>query len=256
MKNLRPNQFTYIHPKNIEPLINNLKIPRIHIDRKLQKIQADVHDSEICELVLNEKTGNYILVGGYTSYYAYLENRNNNQLILCKTYDKLNESERYLLTLDWIFKNRIIDWHDRNQIIVKLHHEFNMTISEIANFLLKPAKVIKYYLKAPPQYSQRSKEMNAEGTINKIWLEAFKHRHNKEFLTEIILYKTQHITDQQLTFIGWMRGNRIKFEMHNLTSEQEHILMEKALSLKDDFLLEIKQTINSMRRENGEPPVF
>jgi hypothetical protein len=256
MSRVRPNELMYINLGNIQPFISNLSIPSIQINRKIKKLAQENYDSELCELVFCKEKGKHLLVGGYTAYYAYSNQYNENRLVPCKIYYKLSEAEKYIVTLEWMFQNRIIDWNNRNNIVAALCTRFNIVTSDLAKHLNKENKTIQYYLDPDKRYEARARQTGKEGLINKINLESFQHVHNKHYLSKLVLEGNVHITDQQLTFIRWMRVNGVQFEKCGLTIQQEFLLIEKARSLKADFLHDVKRTINKMRGDNGDPPAF
>jgi len=252
----RPNEWLYIPLKSMVPYVVDLDIPKAQMKREINKIEKENNASSMPEVIFNNASGDYLVVGGYTTFYAYAKVANPNRLIPCKAFYELQEDEKYLLTLDWMMKNRVDNWYSRHKIITKLIVNFAYTEKELASFLNKEPKDIKFYLASPANIQTEAIRQGKESIINKIYLTPFKNNHNKDYLYINILYLGQHVTDDQLKFIGWMRGNGINFEERGLTLEQEHQLIDRALNLKDDFLNDIRVMINIMRMSNRDDPIF
>lgn len=135
--------------------------------------------------------------------------------------------------------------------------EFQYTENGLAAFLSKPKKNIQFYFDPPSHIETETVRQNKEYLINKIYyLENFVHDYNKEYLAIRIIYFDENVTADQLKFIGWLRGTSIKFEEWNLTLEQEHLLIDSALHLKQNFLDRTREIINEMRINNGDEPMF
>lgn len=241
----RPNELIYINLGSMEPFVKDLDIPKTQLKQEKKKLLAESNSSILPEVVFNRATGKYLVVGGYTTYYAYLDIINSNKLIPCKAFYHLAEDERYLLTLDWVLKNKVDNWYNRHDIITKLKVDFNYTKEELGTFLSKKTSYFNFYLDPPSNIKNITINQKRESTINKINREAFKHSHNKDYLYILVLHYGVPITDEQLKFIRWLRGNGIRFESCNLTLEQEHQLIDKALHLKEDFLNDIRMIIEA-----------
>jgi hypothetical protein len=252
----RPNEIMYINIGSLKPFVENLNIPETQMQRTREKISKEKYASDLCEVVFNKKKGQYLVVGGYTTCYAYREVYAENLLIPCKVFYHLPKKELYLLTLEWMFKNNVTDWYNRHQIILKLHIQFHCSISELGTFFNKKANDIRFYLEPPESVKAETNFQRKERIINKISLAAFKHEHNKYYLYDLVLYKNVHVTGDHLIYMAWIRSNGIKFEECDLTPEQEHTLINRAIHLKRDFLNEIKRSIDEMRDRNGDPPIF
>lgn len=154
-----------------------------------------------------------------------------------------------------MMKNGVSDWYNRHEVITKLIDEFDYTKLDLALILCKDNTDIQFYLNPPKKVESETIRQGKEKIINKISLEAFKHDYNKDYLYNLILRLGKNITLDQLKYIGWMRGNGIKFEERYLTPHQEQQLIEKALHVKEDFLSQIRVTINDMRLSNGDDPI-
>ena len=252
---MRPNECIYINLGSLEPYIN-LDIPKKQLAREIKKISSENYSSNIPEVVFNQESGKYQIVGNYTTFYAYASLYKSNILIPCKAFYTLEEDERYLLSIDWIMKNHVINWYDRHKIITRLIIDFKYSKTDLAIFLNKGTNDIRFYLEPPIHVKNETIHQGKERIINKISLEAFKKEHNKDYLYILTLINNFPITYDQLTYISWLRSKSIKFEECNLTIEQEHQLIDKALHLKVDFLNSIKEIINEMQLENGNKPIF
>ncbi|QKY70205.1 hypothetical protein [Lentibacillus sp. CBA3610] len=252
----RPNELVYICLKWIIPTYVGLDIPTAQLNRERRKVSEENTSSILPEVIFDPSSGHYLLAGGYTTFYAYQLVHNPNTLVPCKVFYQLTEDERYLLTLDWMLKNNITNWYNRHDIITKLMRDFRYTLYDLNTFLKRPKKTIQRYLDPPPHIDRETIRQQKESIINKIDLEALKHEHNKDYLYILILYFGLHISDDQLKYLRWIRGNDIKFEECRLTLEQEQQLIDKALNLKQDFLEQIRSMINDMRIENGDGSIF
>ncbi|TRM10543.1 hypothetical protein FH966_01735 [Lentibacillus cibarius] len=252
----RPNELVYINLQCIEPFIDDLEIPNRQFNLEQRKISNDRVSSILPEVTFDPTSGHYLLLGGYTTLFAYRSVHSSNTLVPCKAYYHLAEDECYLLTLDWVFKNNITNWYNRHDIITKLTTDFLYTENDLAAFLSKQKKDIQLYLAPPSHIETETVHQQKENIINKIYLQRFVHNYNQDYLAIRILYLNQNVTTEQLTFIGWLRGNGIKFEECHLTLEQEHRLIDSALNLKRNFLDQIRRTINEMRIQNGDEPIF
>lgn len=253
---LKPNELIYIPIGNLQPFISDLEIPVTQMRREKNKILGERYASTLPEVVFDQASSMYFVIGGYSTYYAYSQLYKPNRLIPCKAFYELFEDERYLLTLAWMMKNNITNWYNRYDIITKLMIAFHYSKEEIATFLNREPKDIQLYLDPPPNVQQRTLQQRKEKIINKISLEAFKHSHNKDYLYILVLYFGHTITHEQLKFISWLRGNDIRFEERQLTLEQEHQLIDKALNLKEEFLNEIRLLIQEMQKQNEDKPMI
>ncbi|MGM8215911.1 hypothetical protein ACLIA0_10105 [Bacillaceae bacterium W0354] len=251
-----PNELLYVPLGNLQPFVSDLEIPKKQLLREKNKISVEINASVLPEIVFDQESCKYLVVGGYTTYFAYKSLYKPNRLVRCKAFYQLSEEQRYLLTIDWMMKNNVTNWYNRHKIITKLISGFKYTKEELATYLNKGNRDIQFYLDPPVNVKQNTIKQEQEKIINKISLEAFKNSHNKDYLYILVLYFGEKITQEKLDFIRWIRGNNIKFEECELTLEQEHQLIDKALNLKDEFLTEIKILINDMRIRNGQKPIF
>lgn len=251
----KPNELVYIPLSNMQPFIDDLEIPKMQLSREKNKISVEHYASNLPEVMYDQTINKYLIIGGYTTFYAYHELYNSYLLIPCKVFYQIKEDERFLFTLDWMMKNRVDNWYDRNAIITKLINDFHYTEQTLMTFLNKKSKDIQFYLDPPPHVGKITTQQNKEAIINKISLTPLKE-HNKDYLYILILYFDIPITHQQLTFISWIRGNRIKFEECELTLEQEHQLIDRALDLKEDFLNNIRTQIQAMQMLNMESHIL
>ncbi len=131
------NEFVFVPLESMEPFIQNLDIPKKQLSREIKKVNKEIYSSYLPEVVFDVKTCKYSVVGNYTTYYAYQHLYPKNRLILCKVFYDLEESEKYLITIDWMMKHRITNWYDRRDIITKLIYEFNLPKSELTTYLNK-----------------------------------------------------------------------------------------------------------------------
>jgi len=122
------------------------------------------------------------------------------------------------------------------------------TIQDLANFLGRNARVINYYNGPPPQYRRNAQSIDQLQAISKLWQVPFKHFQNNEYLIEKVLYNNEHITDDQLKFLSWIRG-QLKFEEQGLTTQQEKYLIDQALNLKESFLEYLGDLIDKMKHD-------
>ncbi|MEC5423385.1 hypothetical protein QGM71_07730 [Virgibacillus sp. C22-A2] len=249
--NMPPNVILYVNLGSLEPFVKSLDIPKRQLEREIKKISVENYSSYFPEVVFNRDTGKYLVVGNYITFNAYRFLYKPNLLIPCKAFYKLEEDERYLLTIDWMMKNNVNNWYDRHRIFTKLITDFEYSRSDLATFLNKEKSDIQFYLDPPPNVRNETVRQSEEKIINKISLQAFKNNHNKDYLYILILYQGLTITYEHLKYISWLRGNGIKFEECNLTLEQEHQLIDKAIHLKRDFLDEIRMAISDMQMKNG-----
>lgn len=126
-RSTRTNKWSYIPLRNLVPIIDNLFIPRDKLSCEINQIKQENHSSEALEVIFNVATGYYLVVGGFTTYYAHAETSKQNKLIRCKVSCEFRKRKQYLLALGWLNKNRMTTWHTQNEVIPKLTGHFEHT---------------------------------------------------------------------------------------------------------------------------------
>ncbi|MBP1971405.1 hypothetical protein J2Z83_003544 [Virgibacillus natechei] len=104
---LHPIHYIYINLGSIEPLLKDSEPPKKQLQH--DKMKGGNNALTLPEVVFDEVTGKYLVVGGYTSFYTYHTTYHANTLIPCKISYSLTENERYLVTIDWLIENNAHD---------------------------------------------------------------------------------------------------------------------------------------------------
>ncbi|MFB4167340.1 hypothetical protein [Virgibacillus sp. JSM 102003] len=71
IQRFRPNELVYINLQCIKPFIDDLEIANAQLNREQRKISNERVSSFLLEVTFDQASGSYLLVDGYTTFYAY-----------------------------------------------------------------------------------------------------------------------------------------------------------------------------------------